>query len=377
MADDIQPHNGIFYDGKSAREHQVLVTCAEQGIQIVAPTLTHPAEWAYGEMRKVADIANHKGACFRAMGSLGRLNVTDEALIDRLENLAENLNKSDIPATMWKRIAKWGVGAVASVVVIVFVIIPGLANQLATMIPAEKEIALGNASLKQIERFLGYNNDKSLTCTGRKGQAALNKMTARLAAHFDSPFPLDVKVFNDEMPNAFAVPGGHIVLFDGLLKLADSPEEVAAVLGHEMGHVVHRDPTRLTLRSAGSVGILGMVFGDFAGGAAALIVAERLIAADYSQEAEANADAFAHALLKDAKLPSTPMAGFFQKLKDQYGDGPKLLSHIASHPDLQGRADAANAADTIGDGAFDAILTTSEWKNLQGMCSEKSKSKSN
>jgi predicted Zn-dependent protease len=238
------------------------------------------------------------------------------------------------------------------------------------MIPVEKEIALGRASLKQIEQLLGYGEDKSLTCTGVKGQLALDKMTARLTAHFDSPYPLDIKVFNDEMPNAFAVPGGHIVLFDGLLKMADSPEEVAAVLGHEIGHVINRDPTRLTLRSAGSVGILGMVFGDFAGGAVALIVAERLIAADYSREAEADADSFAHNLLQDAKLPSAPMARFFEKLKDKYGDGPKLLSHIASHPDLQGRADAANNADVIGEGSFDAVLSASEWKDLQGMCAE-------
>lgn len=373
MTSDTHPHNGAFYDGISAREHQVLITCTEHGIQITAPTLSPVKEWAYDDMRNVADLANHKGASFRIMGGQGRLNITDEALIERLENLAPNLDKTDIPAATWKRIMKWGAGAVTSVFVIIFVIIPGLANQLATMIPVEKEIALGNASLKQIERVLGYGQDKPLTCTGVKGQMALDKMTARLMAHFDSPYPLDIKVFDDEMPNAFAVPGGHIVLFDGLLEIADSPEEVAAVLGHEIGHVINRDPTRLTLRSAGSVGILGMVFGDFAGGAVALIVAERLIAADYSQEAEANADNFAHRLLQDAKLPLAPMARFFDKLKDKYGDGPKLLSHIASHPDLQGRSDAANAADTIGEGAFDVVLSASEWKDLQGMCSEKAK----
>ena len=374
MTDDFQPSNSVFYDGVSAREHQVLVACVDHGIQITAPTLSQAVEWAYDDMRDVADLANHNGACFRVMDGLGRLNITDEALIERLKNLTPNLDKSDISATTWKRIMKWGVGAATSVALIIFVIIPSLANQLATMIPVEKEIALGRASLKQIEQLLSYGEDKPLTCTGVKGQLALDKMTARLTAYFDSPYPLDIKVFNDEMPNAFAVPGGHIVLFDGLLKMADSPEEVAAVLGHEIGHVINRDPTRLTLRSAGSVGILGMVFGDFAGGAVALIVAERLIAADYSREAEADADSFAHKLLQDAKLPLAPMARFFEKLKDKYGNGPKLLSHIASHPDLQGRADAANNADIIGKGSFDAVLSASEWKDLQGMCAEGAKS---
>jgi len=371
MMDNPQQPTAAFYDGVSAREHHVDITCEENGLVIAGPTLDFSVEWAYDDMRNIADVASQKGASFRVMGGLGRLNITDEALANRVVNLAPNLNKSDIPAAMWKRIGMWGAGALTSVFVIVFVIIPALANQLATMIPVEREIALGRVSLNQIERLLsGYDDETHLTCTGQKGQVALDKMTARLGAYIDSPYPLDIKVFNHEMPNAFAVPGGHIVLFDGLIQDADSPEEVAAVLGHEMGHVINRDPTRLTLRSAGSVGILGMVFGDFAGGAVALVIAEQLIAANYSQDAEANADIFAHKLMADAKLPSAPMADFFDRLNEEYGDGPELLSHLASHPDLRGRAKAANEADTIGNGSFEAALSPSEWEDLRQMCAE-------
>jgi Zn-dependent protease with chaperone function len=359
-----------FYDGVFAREHQVEVTLHDQSLLISAETLSESREWAYADMRTVADLASQVGVSYRVTDGLGRLEVKNEALILRLENLAINHNKSDISKSSWKRIGIWGVGAIVSVAVIVFVLIPALSNQLATMIPVEREIALGRTSIKQIERFLSFDDDRPLTCRGAKGQVALDKMTARFSAHVDSPYPLDIKVFNHEMPNAFAVPGGHIVLFDGLIQDADSPEEVAAVLGHEIGHVINRDPTRLTLRSAGSVGILGMVFGDFAGGAVALIIAEQLIAADYSQEAEANADIFAHKLMADAELPSKPMARFFEKLHDEFGDEPGFLSHLSSHPDLLGRAEAAKAADTIEDRSYKAVLTTSEWNDLKAMCTK-------
>lgn len=368
--DTINSPTATFYDGVSAREHHVQITLMDQSLLISADTLAQPKEWAYDDMRTVADLANQTGVSYRVMDGLGRLNVTDKALETRLKNLAINRNKSDISKSSWKRIGIWGAGAIASVVAIVFVIIPALSNQLATMIPVEREIALGRTSIKQIERVLTIGDDKPITCQGEKGQAALDKMTARLSAHIDSPYPLDIKVFNHEMPNAFAVPGGHIVLFDGLIQDADTPEEVAAVLGHEMGHVINRDPTRLTLRSAGSVGILGMVFGDFAGGAVALIIAEQLIAADYSQEAEADADIFAHDLLASAKLPSIPMAVFFEKLHEEFGDEPGLLSHLASHPDLLGRAQAAKDADTLDDRSYQAVLTTSEWHDLKAMCAQ-------
>jgi peptidase M48-like protein len=373
MTDDLQHLTNVFYDGQSARAHNVNVGCTEHSLLITGPTLKGPVEWAYSDMRHVADVASEKGASFRVMDGLGRLNIKDADLEIRLKKLALNLNKSDIPADMWKRISIWGAGAIVSVFAIIFVIIPSFANQLATWIPVEREIALGRVSLKQIESLLSYGNDANLTCKGQKGQVALDKMTTRLEGFINSPYPLDIKVFNHEMPNAFAVPGGHIVLFDGLFQAADSPEEVAAVLGHEMGHVINRDPTRLALRSAGSVGILGMVFGDFAGGAVALVIAEQLIAANYSQDAEAKADVFAHKLLANAALPSAPMARFFDKLYAEYGDGPEFLSHLASHPDLAGRAKAASDADTIGDKPFDAILSDAEWNDLRQICADTAK----
>ena len=102
----------------------------------------------------------------------------------------------------------------------------------------------------------------------------------------------------------------------------------------------------------------------------ALVIAEQLISANYSQDAEANADIFAHKLMADTKLPSAPMADFFDRLNEEYGDGPELLSHLASHPDLAGRAKAANAADTVGDGSFENVLSASEWEDLRQMCAE-------
>ncbi|MCP5074945.1 MAG: peptidase M48 Ste24p, partial [Rhodobacteraceae bacterium] len=113
---------------------------------------------------------------------------------------------------------------------------------------------------------------------------------------------------------------------------------------------------------------LGMVFGDFAGGFFALVLAEQLISASYAQDAEADADAYANDALAEAGLPSQPFAGFFLKLKDKYGDSDGLMSHLASHPDLVGRAAAAEAADVVGDGVYEAVLTDAEWADLKGVC---------
>ncbi|MEM9852753.1 MAG: M48 family metallopeptidase, partial [Pseudomonadota bacterium] len=268
---------------------------------------------------------------------------------------------------MGRRLAVWGTGAVASVLVILLVILPAMADTLATFIPRDREVAIGRASLNQISRALGGSRE-SLTCNGAEGRAALDKMTARLLGDRTLDYDLDVQVFRHKAVNAFAVPGGHVVLFDGLLQAAGSPEEVAGVLGHEIGHVINRDPTRLTLRSAGSVGILGLLFGDFAGGAAVIVVTERLMAASYAQDAERGADRVAHDLLAQAGLPSQPLALFFIKLRDRYGERGGLLSHLASHPDLGSRADAARAADRVGDVPYVPVLSDREWAALKSIC---------
>ncbi len=73
--------------------------------------------------------------------------------------------------------------------------------------------------------------------------------------------------------------------------------------------------------------------------------------------------------MAQAKLPSAPMADFFQKLIDEFGESSEFMSHLASHPDLAGRVAAAKDADIIGDSPFDAVLTASEWNDLRAMCS--------
>ena len=143
---------------------------------------------------------------------------------------------------------------------------------------------------------------------------------------------------------------------------------MAGVLAHELGHVVNRDPLRITLRTAGSAGILSMILGDFAGGAVVVLVTEQVMQASYTREAEAGADDFAFELLRRAELPTEDMARFFEKLRDQYGDTEGALEYLASHPNLAGRATAAREAETREEGDFTPVLTAREWEALRAIC---------
>jgi predicted Zn-dependent protease len=196
-------------------------------------------------------------------------------------------------------------------------------------------------------------------------------MRARLNADKDLPYPAEITVLDHELVNAFALPGGRVVVFRGLLEAAENPNEVAAVLAHELGHVVNRDPTRDALRLAGSIGVLGLMFGDFAGGTVVLVLANELINASYSQRAEAGADDYAHHLLTEADLPPAALGTFFTRLKDQYGDAEGIAAHFSTHPQMTARIEAAMAAqeeaERVGHTGAPA-LDDRQWQALRSIC---------
>ena len=168
-----------------------------------------------------------------------------------------NLHRRPGARNQW-RLTGWALAALASVALIIFVLVPVMADQLADYLPPAGEKALGDTTFEQIRSALSDTEfDPLRICDDVNGTAALHRIKARLTEHIDLPYPLQVHVLNHELVNAFALPGGHVVFFRGLIDAADTPDEVAAVFAHEIGHVVNRDPTRIALRSAGSVGVLG------------------------------------------------------------------------------------------------------------------------
>lgn len=130
-------------------------------------------------------------------------------------------------------------------------------------------------------------------------------------------------------PNAFALPGGTIVLTDELVERVDGDAAiVSGVLAHEFGHLRGRHGMRTVLQ-AGALGVLaGALLGDFSTLLAAAPVV--LGQAAYSRDAEREADAEAARLLRDAGLSPALMATFFEKLAARPGSGP--LIGIGSHP---------------------------------------------
>ncbi len=320
--------------------------------------------WPVREIRLLPDQTGSDLRVVRREGDpLARLVLANEFVLREFPQLAQ------APAPAGRgRLAAWAVAAVGAVALQIFVLVPLLADSLATFIPAAGERALGEATFGHIREALDETGLNPLAvCEAPAGRAALDRIVTALSGDGDFRQDITVSVLDHDMINAFALPGGFVVLFRGLIDAAETPDEVAAVLAHEAGHVMGRDPTRHALRSAGSIGVLGLLFGDFAGGAAVLFLTERLISAQYSQAAETGADAFAHGALAQAGISPGALGDMFANMRKAGGDSTGVVAHFLSHPSLSARIEAANAAVNPAM-SYTPVLTDRQWADLQAIC---------
>ena len=356
-----------FVAGERAVLTRVSLHVVTDGVELLLPD-GQPLVWRWADLRRLPDQAEKDALVIRRAGNMvARLYLRDRELRMQIQSRAPHLKKRDRSIPMSK-LAVWAGGAAAAVAVIIFFLVPVMAAQLAVLLPAEGEKALGDTTFEQIRMALDETGlGSTAICEGDDGNAAMRAMYDRLNPTPDLPYDVQIHILDHDMVNAFALPGGRIVFFRGLIDQADNPEEVAAVLAHEIGHVVNRDPTRDALRSAGSLGVLGLLFGDFAGGTITLFLANQLINASYSQSAETTADDYAHDLLDTAGVSPAALGTMFERLLDEHGDAEGIIAHFMSHPQMGARIAAAQAA--VVDGRdYGSVLNGGEWQALQTVC---------
>src|SRR5690606_31632635 len=137
--------------------------------------------------------------------------------------------------------------------------------------------------------------------------AYVEELAQPLIAASDSEFEFTFVVVDDEQVNAFALPGGFVTVNMGLLEAAETGEEVAAVIAHEMTHVTHRHGMRAVMRRVGGIALISMVFGGTSLETIAW-AADGLSNQAHSRDQERDADDGGRAILMNAGIDPTGMA---------------------------------------------------------------------
>ncbi|WP_262031902.1 M48 family metallopeptidase [Microvirga sp. Mcv34] len=233
------------------------------------------------------------------------------------------------------------------------------------LIPSSYERHLGKAVDNQVRAIFSGK-----ICEKAQGLAAIKTLTERLGKNRDFPLDVDVAVIESKVPNAIALPGGRIYLFSALLDKAESTDEIAGVLAHEMGHVAHRDGLRKMIQAGGTSYLLGLLFGDVTGGGAIVFVSRYLIDSAYSREAEAAADDFAAYRMSALGRPAHPMGLLLKRIegKDDVkgGNDFNVPAFLSTHPVTDQRLKALEKQVPSQQG--EPLLSQEEWRALKEIC---------
>ena len=346
-----------YFDGSTSRQHLVSLRF-DDGLILVEDGEVI-AKWRFTNMRRFdAPPGLLRLGCIGA-ARLARLEIgqADAAELVRLH--CPNLNGlgSAQSVSAWQ-VVGWSVAAAIGILGAVFYGLPVIADRLTDLIPYEWEAPLGAATDKQLRVMFDGK-----ACASPAGTAALDHLIAQLQSVAKLPIAPQTVVLQAKVTNAFAAPGGRVYILSQMLEVAVTPDELAGVLAHEFGHVVHRDGLRRLIRDGGTGYLLGLLFGDVSGAGAILFASRILLSAEYSREVEADADAFAVATMDALGRPTSALGDLLHRMASGRTEDSSLLMN---HPVTSARVQRMEEATRAPTGP--ALLSTEEWKALQQIC---------
>jgi Zn-dependent protease with chaperone function len=226
--------------------------------------------------------------------------------------------------------------------------VPFIAEQVAHAIPLSTEKAMGEQVL-QVMDLEEYVFQPSLLSTSRqeKIKSELQKLCQQQTNC--PPYTLLFRRSARIGANAFALPGGTLIITDDLVRLALDENEITAVLAHELGHINRRHAMRQVLQSTLSGLVMVAVLGDFDSIASGLPAT--LLQLRYTRQMELEADAYALQALQTACISPLAFVNILERLSGTHkeNEAEKTTSGVerllASHPDTAIRLKAFRDAE--------------------------------
>lgn len=211
---------------------------------------------------------------------------------------------------------------------------------------------------------------RSTRCTDQGSVAAVQAIAERLMAKQPpTRHPIRTIIACNDRVNAFAAPGGYVVVMSGLLAKTRRPEELAGVLAHELTHVRKQHPEQGVIRALGVSAVLAMIAGDFS---TLANVATSLTTLRYSREDERTADQEGMQLLMEAEIDPQGMVEVFRTLADVAGSDPDRLSFLSTHPQWMDRIERLQAqAQSMARNRIVPLLPTIDWSKIRSACQDR------
>lgn len=358
---------GHYLDGKTARLQAADIRLMKTGLEVTTEAGV-TVFWPYAEIRQTQGFyAGEEVRLDRGGGLPETLMIRDRAFVASLHEVGPTVagrlyepgrRRTRVLLTLLAALAVIGITAV-----IYAWGIPALAGVVAARVPREWEEGLGASIVEQLTKT-------EKRCAEPTRQRMIEEMVARLTAPLPRPtYTFRVLVLDEPVVNAFAAPGGFIVIFRGLLERTRTPEELAGVLAHEIEHVVQRHATKALVQHASTGLLLVALTGDVTGVMAYGLESARVLGSlQYSRLAEEEADREGMRLLLAGGIDPAGMIAFFEGLEQKRGDGPAVLKYLSTHPRTEDRIARLRRLAQAPTRRATKLFDGYDWRDIRGIC---------
>ncbi len=331
---------GYYFDGHSAERRLAQLSLSGTEIHLHEGEETH----IFSVTDLLVSPRTGSPSRFIALSNAGQFQCDD---CMELDYLPQQHPTDGILAWFEQR---WNV-ALACVVAIAILLVlghryglPAAAEKIAQRIPIESEKNLGAEVLSTLEQYAWLSPSE----LPEQQQAILTRRfnEFRSGLIYELHLNLQFRYTSVFDANAFALPGGTIVITDQLIEMAETDDEVLAILAHEIGHIERRHIMRSLIQNSLVAVAATAITADAATLTAAVAgLPLALVQNEYSREFETEADSFSFSLLRQHGVSPAAFADIIERLQARNPNSADAsLTFLSSHPLMQDRIQAARAA---------------------------------
>lgn len=355
---------GFYYDGRTPVRTPVVIVFTESDLRIAIPDqdamlwplaeLTLAGGGAFGEPLRLSRTGARAGECVAvpAADFPEELRRHAPALFDQLPPPVEG--RRNVLASC--------VGVAAAAGLLYLGCVRWAAESAATYAPVSVEQRLGQSAASilapQVQR-----------CADPVREQQIGEIVDRLSEAAASNYRFQIIYVNDPKINAFAAPGGYIIVFDGLLRRTETPEEFAGVLAHEIEHVLRRHSTKALARELSGRTLFSLMAVDVSTGTPAAVEAGAALEhLQHRRTDEEEADRRSVPLLAKARIDASGLTRFLRRLHVASG-GVEAPTYFSSHPSTLERAARLEQAARKVSEPMEPLMSIPEWEDARAVCS--------
>ena len=315
---------GILFSGETASGTAARLSFSSYGLSL--ETETDQVKFSLSDAKVSPKVAN--AARYIFLPGWGKFLCPNIAELDSLPQVSDDFFLNWLESRVELAIAAIVLFA-AALLLGYYKGLPAIALHAANKVPIKQQMEFGQEAVKYLEKTHYLTPSKLPEETTNEIRASFQKLLE------DSPklpyYRLEFRHSAAFGANAFAFPGGIIVLTDDMVRLADKQQELSAILAHEIGHVEQKHAIRKIIQGSAASIAITLFSGDimllnFTG------LLTVMLQTSYSRNFETEADTFAFNLLARKDISPMHFANIMTKLHKQRGDQGKPAHFLSSHP---------------------------------------------